>query len=318
MTELSLQAQIPDQARGQRLDQALAELFSDYSRSRIQQWIRNGNVIINDKQVTKPRVKVQGDEFVVINAELEAEVSWQGEDITIDIVHEDEDIMVINKAAGMVVHPAAGNWSGTLVNALLHHHSELEQLPRAGIVHRLDKDTSGLMVVAKTLQSHTHLVKQLQERQVNRQYLCLAYGAITAGGTVDQPIARHPVRRKQMAVVENGKFAITHYRIEERFPHYSYLRVKLDTGRTHQIRVHMAWLKHPLVGDPVYGGRLRLPPGASNTLIETLRTFPRQALHATELGLIHPATKQDVSWQADIPPDMEQLLNVLRNEQSNL
>ena len=317
MTELTLQAQIPEQARGQRLDQVLAELFSDYSRSRIQQWIRNGAVSVNERQVTRPREKVQGLEQVSINALLEAEVGWQAEDIAIDIVHEDDDIIVINKSAGMVVHPAAGNWDGTLVNALLHHHSELEQLPRAGIVHRLDKDTTGLMVVAKTLQAHNHLVNQLQKRKVNRQYLCLINGAITAGGTVDQPIARHPVRRKLMAVIESGKPAITHYRVEERFSHFCLLRVKLETGRTHQIRVHMNWLKHPLVGDQNYGGRLRLPPGATDALQTTLRSFHRQALHATELGLVHPATKTSVSWQAPIPNDMEELLNVVRNNQSS-
>jgi len=315
MTEITLQAEIPQQAHGQRLDQALADLFSDYSRSRIQLWIRDGKVTVDNKLITRTREKVLGCESVSINVELEASVSWHGEELAIDIVHEDDDIIVVNKAAGMVVHPAAGNWDGTLVNALLHHHPELEQLPRAGIVHRLDKDTTGLMVVAKTLQAHNHLVNELQLRKVNRQYLCLAYGAMTAGGTIDQPIARHPVSRKQMAVIENGKTAITHYRIEERFTHFSYLRVKLETGRTHQIRVHMAWLKYSLVGDPVYGGRLRLPPAASESLISALRGFQRQALHATELGLIHPLTKQEVSWKAAIPEDMEQLLNHLREQE---
>lgn len=314
MTEVSLQAKISEQARDQRLDQALAELFSDYSRSRIQQWIKEGKVTVDGHVVSKPRVKVSGNESVSIQTELEPEVSWQGQDIAVDIVYEDDDIMVINKAAGMVVHPAAGNWEGTLVNALLFHHPELEQLPRAGIVHRLDKDTTGLMVVAKTLQAHTHLVNELQERKVNRQYLCLVNGTMTAGGTVDMPIGRHPVRRKQMAVIENGKPAITHYRVEQRFSHYSLLRVKLETGRTHQIRVHMAWLKYPLVGDPVYGGRLRLPPGATEEQIAALRGFNRQALHATELGLIHPKTLEPVSWQAPMPSDMASLLDILSEE----
>jgi len=311
MTALSLEATILEQSRGQRLDQVLAELFSDYSRSRIQQWIRNGKVTVDGKIISRPREKVQGGEIVIIETELDVEVSWQGENIAIDIVHEDDDIIVVNKAAGMVVHPAAGNWNSTLVNALLYHHPELEQLPRAGIVHRLDKDTTGLMVVAKTLQAHAHLVNELQTRQVNRQYLCLVNGCFTAGGTVEQPIGRHPVRRKQMAVIASGKPAITHYRIEQRFAQYSFLRVKLETGRTHQIRVHMSWLKHPLVGDPVYGGRLRLPSGASEDFIAMLRGFNRQALHATELGLIHPKTLQAVSWQAEIPLDMQQLLQTL-------
>jgi len=315
MTELSLQAQIPEQARGQRLDQALAELFSDYSRSRIQQWIKKGSVKVDGVVISRTREKVQGHESVTIHTELEAEVTWHAQNIAIDIVFEDDDIIVVNKAAGMVVHPAAGNWDGTLVNALLYHQPDLEQLPRAGIVHRLDKDTTGLMVVAKTLQAHTNLVNQLQARKVNRQYLCLANGLIPAGGTVDEPIGRHPVRRKQMAVIESGKPAITHYRVEEKFNHYSFLRVKLETGRTHQIRVHLAWLKHPLVGDPVYGGRLRLPPKASDKLITALREFPRQALHATELGLIHPKTKQDISWQAPIPDDMESLLATIRDDE---
>jgi len=314
MTELSLEAQISDKAVAQRLDQALAELFPDYSRSRIQQWIKKGHVRIDNNVITKPREKIHGGEFVHIEAELETAIPWQAEDIDVNIVHEDDDLIVVNKAVGMVVHPAAGNWDGTLVNALLHHHPELEQLPRAGIVHRLDKDTSGLMVVAKNLRAHTHLVSELQDRKINRQYLCLVNGVITAGGTVEQPIGRHPVRRKQMAVVTTGKQAITHYRVIEKFRNYCFLSVKLETGRTHQIRVHMAWLKHPLVGDPLYGGRLRLPPGASEQLIELLRNFQRQALHATELGLVHPSTKEYISWQAPIPEDMQLLLSRLQEE----
>jgi 23S rRNA pseudouridine1911/1915/1917 synthase len=314
MTDLTLNAQISEKAQGQRLDQALASLFSDYSRSRLQIWIKKGNVSLNGIIVTKPREKVLGLEDVILTVELEPEVTWQAEDIAINIVHEDDDILVVNKAAGIVVHPAAGNWDGTLVNALLHHHPDLEKLPRAGIVHRLDKDTSGLMVVAKTLQAHAHLVNELQTRKVNRTYLCLANGAITAGGTVDQPIARHPVKRKLMAVVKSGKHAVTHYRVEQRFKNYTFLRVKLETGRTHQIRVHMAWLKHSLVGDPVYGKRLNLPPKAGDELITMLRTFNRQALHATELGLIHPKTLEAVQWQANIPNDMVLLLQSLSND----
>ncbi len=314
MTELSLEAEISVKAVSQRLDQALAELFPDYSRSRIQQWIKNGDVTIDEQKITKPRQKVQGGEMVSIHAELETVIPWQGEDLPINIVYEDDDLIILNKAAGMVVHPAAGNWSGTLLNALLHHDPQLDQLPRAGIVHRLDKDTTGLMVVAKSLKAHTYLVNELQLRNINRQYLCIVNGMITAGGTVEQPIGRHPVRRKQMAVVDAGKPAITHYRVEEKLNHYCLLRVKLETGRTHQIRVHMSWLKHPLVGDPLYGGRMRLPSGATDRCIQTLRGFERQALHATELGFTHPSTKETMRWKAPIPEDMEALLSVLREE----
>ncbi len=312
MTELSLEGQISHKVTSKRLDQALAETFPDYSRSRIQQWIKDGHVRMNEKIITKPREKIQGGEHIAINAQLEAAVVWQGEDIAIDIVYEDNDLIIINKAAGMVVHPAVGNWHGTLVNALLHHHPELAQLPRAGIVHRLDKDTTGLMVVAKNLQSHAHLVDQLQMRNINRHYVCLVNGCMTAGGTINQPIGRHPIRRKQMAVINSGKQAVTHYRVKEKYNNYCFLAVKLETGRTHQIRVHMAWLKHPLVGDPIYAGHLRLPANASEELIQYLRYFQRQALHATELGFIHPATKEVMSWQAKIPEDMQQLLTILR------
>ncbi len=318
MTEISLQGQIKENAEGQRLDQALAELFSDYSRSRIQQWIKSGEVSVNDQIVNKIRAKVYGNELIKIQTELEAEVIWDAEDISIDIVHEDEDIIVVNKAAGLVVHPATGNWHGTLVNALLNHHADLEQLPRAGIVHRLDKDTTGLMVVAKTLKAHTHLVNELQLRNVNRQYICVVNGALTAGGMIDQPINRHPVKRKQMTVIEGGKPSITHYRIEQRFSYYTVLRVKLETGRTHQIRVHMSWFKHPLVGDPVYGGRLRQPPGVSSGFMKQIRNFNRQALHATKLGLIHPTSGEQMTWDADIPEDMKKLINVLEQEEQRL
>ena len=314
MTELSLEAKLTEDTAGLRLDRALAGAFSDYSRARIQSWIRNGNVKIDGQIITKPRIKVLGDEQIIIHAELEAEVSWKGEDIAITIVYEDDDIIVVNKSAGLVVHPGAGNWQGTLVNALLFHHPDLEKLPRAGIVHRLDKETSGLMVVAKTLEAHTHLVNQLQARTVSRQYLCLAYGAITAGGTINRPIGRHPVKRTQMAVVETGKHATTHYRVEKRFNHFTFLRVKLETGRTHQIRVHMTWLKHALVGDPVYGAGLRLPPSAGEKLKQALSNFKRQALHATELGLIHPTTLEEVSWHAPLPADMESLLAVMKED----
>jgi len=315
MNKLSLQSEIPPHASGQRLDQVLAELHSDYSRARIQQWIKAGFVTMNGSIVTKPREKVFALDKIAIKATIEAEVEWVAEDIAIDILYEDEDIIVVNKQAGLVVHPAAGNWSGTLVNALLNHHPELEQLPRAGVVHRLDKETTGVMVVAKSIKAHTHLVNALQQRKVNRQYLCIVNGTLTAGGTIEQPIGRHPVNRKQMTVLNSGKDAITHYRIEQRFQHYTYLRVKLETGRTHQIRVHMSWFKHPLIGDPVYGGRFRQPPGASEQLLLNLRKFKRQALHATKLGLVHPSSGEKMTWSCDIPEDMRHMLESLELEE---
>ena len=305
---------IPISFAGKRLDQVLSELFSDYSRSKIKFWIEEGMVRVSGELITKPRHKVQGLEDIELTALLEPQVEWQAEAIDVDIVHEDDSILVINKSPDMVVHPAAGNYEGTLVNALLHHCPELENLPRAGIVHRLDKQTSGLLVVAKTLQAHTHLVNQLQARTVSRTYLSLVSGIVTAGGTVDEPIGRHPRKRKQMAVVSSGKPAVTHYRVLERFPAHTLLEVKLETGRTHQIRVHMAFIKHPLVGDPVYGGRFKLPKGAGKELIETLQSFKRQALHATELSFEHPETKEWVSFKAEMPMDMQQVLTALRDD----
>ena len=297
--------------RGRRLDQALAELVRDYSRSRLQQWIRAGQVTV-DARVARVRETVRGGERVRIEAELAGETEHAPEPIRLDIVHEDAELLVINKPPGMVVHPAAGNPSGTLLNALLHHDPRLAMLPRAGIVHRLDKDTSGLMVVARTLVAHRHLVEALQARAVTREYLAVVNSVLTAGGTVDAPIGRHPVDRKRMAVVTGGKPAVTHFRVLERFRAHTLIRVSLETGRTHQIRVHMAHRHTPLLGDPVYGGRLRLPAGASDALRQTLKSFRRQALHAARLELVHPATGKTVSWEVDVPADMDELLAVLR------
>ena len=278
---------ISDDWAGKRLDHALADMFPDYSRSRLQQWLKDGQITVNG-EVLRAKDKVAGGEEVELYPKLECDTDWQAQDIPLDIVHEDEHILVIHKPAGLVVHPAAGNQDGTLLNGLLFHDTELATLPRAGIVHRLDKDTSGLLVVARTLKAQKQLVDQLQERAFLREYRAVVNGVLTAGGTVDEPIGRHPVHRKRMAVVHNGKTAITHYRIEQRFRAHSLLRVKLETGRTHQIRVHMAHINHPIVGDPVYGGRLKLPKGCTDELVETLRSFKRQALHATLLlSLIH-------------------------------
>jgi 23S rRNA pseudouridine1911/1915/1917 synthase len=298
---------------GQRLDQVVASLCPQYSRSQLQKWIKAGHIRVDDK-IYKPKERLTGGEQVIINAVLEPQTEFDAEDIPLTIVYEDDAIIIINKPAGLVVHPAAGNWSGTLVNALLHHEPQLEMLPRAGIVHRLDKDTTGLMVVAKTLEAHTDLVEQLQKRDVSREYLALVHGNVVAGSTVEANIGRHPVDRKRQAVTEGGKEAITHYRIEERFSHHTLLRVSLETGRTHQIRVHLSWKHMPIVGDQVYGGRPRFPAGASESLRGAVQAFPRQALHATRLGLTHPVTGESREWEAPIPEDMAELLDLLRKE----
>ncbi len=308
-----LHGEIPPSCAGMRLDQALAQLFNEYSRSRLSQWLKAGQVRVNGEQL-RGRDKVWGGEQVEIHAELEEQTDWQAEAIPLNIVYEDDQLIVINKPAGLVVHPAAGNPAGTLVNALLYHDSSLSTIPRAGIVHRLDKDTSGLLVVARTLTAQKSLVEQLQARSILREYQAVVSGILTAGGTVDAPIGRHPVQRKRMAVTPNGKPAVTHYRVVERFRAHSWIRCKLETGRTHQIRVHMAHIHHPLIGDPLYGGRLRIPQGCDANLAETLRHFQRQALHAGRLGLLHPGSGKSLEWKASLPTDMELLLAALRED----
>ncbi|MCB1668921.1 MAG: 23S rRNA pseudouridine(1911/1915/1917) synthase RluD [Porticoccaceae bacterium] len=299
---------------GSRLDQIAAQLFPEYSRSRIQQWIKQGDLRVNGER-KKSKEKLFGGELLTLNAELAAEGEWNPEPLALDITYEDDTLLVINKPAGLVVHPAAGNRQGTLLNGLLSHHPQLENVPRAGIVHRLDKDTTGLMVVAKTLAAHHSLIKQLQARTVSREYQAVCYGVMTGGGTVEADIGRHPKARTKMAVVgKGGKPAITHYRVMQRYRDFSHIRVKLETGRTHQIRVHMAHIGYPLVGDSVYAGRLKIPKAASESLVEMLRGFPRQALHAAELGLIHPDTEDYMCWQAPLPADFETLLSVLQRE----
>lgn len=304
---------VPADMDGQRLDQALATLYPEYSRSQIQKWIKAGHIRVDDK-ILKPKDRLTGGEEILIETVLEVQTDFAAEDIPLDIVYEDDDILVLNKPADLVVHPAAGNWSGTLVNALLHYKPTLEMLPRAGIVHRLDKDTTGLMVVAKTLIAHTSLVEQLQARDVSREYLALVHGNVVAGSTIEANIGRHPVDRKRQAVTEGGKEAVTHYRIEERFPHHTLLRVALETGRTHQIRVHLSWKHMPIVGDQMYGGRPRVPAGASESVRQAVQQFPRQALHATRLGLHHPVSGDYLQWQVAVPADMAALLDTLRAE----
>ncbi len=304
---------IPQELGAVRLDQAMAQLMPEHSRSRIQDWIKAGALLVNG-QPRKPRDKVMAGDHVTLQVTVEAVADWEAEAIDLDIVFEDEHLLVINKPAGLVVHPAAGHDSGTLLNALLHHCPDIDHLPRAGIVHRLDKDTTGLMVVAKTLVAHTSLVEQLQERTMGREYEAVVQGEMTGGGKVEEPMARHPKNRQKMAVVPNGKPALTHYRVLERFAGFTHVRLKLETGRTHQIRVHMSHIHYPLVGDPLYGGRMRLPKGATERLQEHLRQFRRQALHAKRLELRHPVSGETLEWEVPLPDDLNELLTVLRQE----
>lgn len=299
---------------GLRLDQVLADLFPEYSRSKLKTWIQDGCVAVNGEVITIPRHKMQMEERVTVQAEMDVQVTSEAQDIALDIVYEDEHILVINKPADLVVHPGAGNPSGTVLNALLNHVPNIDKVPRAGIVHRLDKDTTGLMVVAKTIPAQTHLVDQLQRREMSREYEAVALGTMVAGGIVDAPIGRHATKRTHMAVREMGKPAVTHYRVIEKFRAYTHLRLKLETGRTHQIRVHMAHIKHPLLGDQVYGGRPRLPKGASDDFIAALRGFQRQALHAAQLSLFHPETEEWMTWKAPLPQDMQDLLKAVKQD----
>lgn len=307
---ISLQATVTPELAGSRLDQAAAQLFPAYSRERLKQWIQDGTLTLDGEQA-KPKEKVMGGEMLVVDVVIEDETVALAEDIPLDIVHEDDQLLVLNKPAGLVVHPGAGNSQGTLMNALLHHEPSLSQLPRAGIVHRLDRDTTGLMVVAKTLTAHTSLVAQLSDKRVYREYEAVCYGNMTAGGTVEAPIDRHPHDRVKMAVVAGGRPAVTHYRILQRFPNHTHVRVQLETGRTHQIRVHLAHIGYPLVGDPVYA-RLRFPKGASFELNEKLKTFTRQALHARRLGLVHPGTGESCLWECELPADFVSLLDAIK------
>ncbi len=304
---------IASEYAGQRLDQALARLFPQYSRSRLQEWIKRGQVRVDGGQ-RRPRDKVLGGEQIELSVQMEQQMEDRPQNIPLHLLYTDDDLLVINKPAGMVVHPAAGNRDGTMLNALLHYDETLRNLPRAGIVHRLDKDTSGILVVARSLEAHHSLVEQLQAREIKREYRAVVCGVLTAGGTVEQPIGRHPVNRVRMAVIAGGKEATTHYRVLERFRGHSYLRVNLESGRTHQIRVHMAHIHYPLLGDPLYGGRMRIPAGSAEGLREQLQTFKRQALHAKVLGLAHPITGDWMEWKAEIPEDMQQLLAALRRD----
>ncbi len=303
--------ELPASAAGQRLDAALAAALPQYSRARLQRWIGAGAVLLAGRAVPG-RHRLAGGEQVRVRAEFAPDVAVAPEPIALRIVHEDEALLVIDKPAGLVVHPGAGNRSHTLQNALLAHDAALALVPRAGLVHRLDKDTSGLLVVARTPEAHTALVGQLQRREISREYLALCLGLPTAGGTIEQPIGRHRTQRTRMAVRHDGREAVTHYRIEERFRGHTLLRVQLETGRTHQIRVHLAHVGLPLVGDPVYGGRRRLVAGMGEAARAALLAFRRQALHAHRLALDHPSTGRHHAFEAPLPEDFRKLLAVLR------
>ncbi len=310
---IRLNTVIPDEYAGQRLDQALASLFKEHSRARLQNWIRQGKVKLND-EIVNQRHKLKGGEQIDIHAELETQIEHVSEDIPLDIIFEDEHLLVINKPVGLIVHPGAGNSSHTLLNALLHYDAKLEIVPRAGIVHRLDKDTTGLMIIARTPESHTLLVEAMQKRLIKREYQALVRGYITAGNVIEEPIGRHPRHRTRMAVVHKGKNAITHYRVLRRYKDFTLVNCQLETGRTHQIRVHMAHIHHPIVGDQVYGGRFSLPKACSEDLASALSKFKRQALHAWQLSLTHPINGDSLQYQASLPEDFQSLLDSIEHE----
>ena len=312
-TRLTLQVQLDESYLGQRIDQVAALVWNDFSREKLKQWLKEGHLLV-DGQSVKPKYKCEGTELLTLDVELEAQTRSLPEDIPLDIVYEDDDILVVNKPVGMVVHPGAGNSSGTLVNALLHYYPKSAELTRAGLVHRIDKDTSGLLVVAKNLEAQFSLSKQLAKKSVYRVYDLIVYGNMIAGGTVDEPIKRHPVDRVKMTVLPGGKDAVTHYNVKERFQHFTRVQARLETGRTHQIRVHFSYIGFGLVGDQVYMPRVRVPAGASELLNATLRGFRRQALHAAKLGLIHPRSGEEMMFDAPWPEDFNALVEVLRSE----
>ncbi|CAM4128251.1 23S rRNA pseudouridine(1911/1915/1917) synthase RluD [Vibrio neonatus] len=312
--QIELKSTVKESQLGQRLDQAIAELFDEFSRSRLKEWLLAGKVSVDGAVVTKARVRVMGGEDIVVLAEIEDEERWEAQDIPLDIVYEDEDLLVINKPRGLVVHPGAGTPDGTVLNALLHHYPQIAEVPRAGIVHRLDKDTTGLMVVAKNVPTQTRLVRTLQKRRITREYEAIAIGKMTAGGMIDKAIGRHSTKRILMAVSEFGKPAITHYRVAERFREHTRIRLRLETGRTHQIRVHMSYLQHPLLGDIAYGGRARIPKGATEELTTMIRSFDRQALHAVMLKFVHPTTGEEMQFHAPVPDDMIEMAEALRQD----
>lgn len=304
---------MPVELSGLRLDQVAAQLFGDFSRERLKSWIQDGHLTV-DGNPGRPKDRLAGGEDLRLNVVLTIETEAQPQAMDLNILYEDEHLLVLDKPAGLVVHPGAGNPDGTLLNALLAHCPDLQHIPRAGLVHRIDKDTSGLLVVAKTLAAQADLVEQLSEKTVYREYEAVVQGVLVSGGTIDAPIGRHPNERVKMAVIPGGKPAVTHYRVITRFRGHTHVRVQLETGRTHQIRVHFAHKGHPLLGDPVYGGRHRHPKGATPELLDILARFPRQALHARRLGLEHPASGEEMQFESPLPADFQELLQILARD----
>ena len=310
MRKIQLEIVIPEKFKGKRLDLALSKLFPEHSRSRIQSWIKAGEVEVNNSKYKQRNVVNSGD-IIKINTTLKSIDKHQAEHIDLDVIHEDKAIIILNKPAGLVVHPGAGNQKHTLVNALLHFDEKLDVLPRAGIIHRLDKDTTGIMIIARTIESYTYLVNELQKRNIKRNYKAIICGQLVAGGVIENKIGRHPVHRTKMAVTDKGKLATTHYRIIKKFQHYTYLDIQLGTGRTHQIRVHMNNEKHPIIGDPLYGKNTFIKKGINASLREFIKNFKRQALHAYNIEFTHPVSKKIISLKAELPDDMNNLIKIL-------
>lgn len=309
-TDSQQAARVGDEQDGKRFDKTLAELFPEYSRARLQAWIKAGRATL-DGAIVQPKAQVKSGQEILLRPAAAVASAARSEPMALNIVYEDQDLLVLNKPAGLVVHPGAGNPDGTLMNGLLHHAPDLNGVPRAGILHRLDKDTSGLLLVARSLTAHTRLVRALEKRDIRREYRAVCNDRLVAGGSIDKPIGRHRVHRTRMAVTDAGKPAVTHYRVLHRFSAHTFIAVRLETGRTHQIRVHMAHSLHPLVGDPVYGGRLRIPQGSSDLLADALRGFHRQALHASDLEFEHPVTAETMAFHAPLPADLMALLLAL-------
>jgi len=306
---------IPDRLIGSRLDAAISEMLPELSRNKITSWIKSGEILLNSNPF-KPKEKVLGGEIIEMNLSPEENTNWIAEDIKLDIVFEDEEILILNKPSGLVTHPGAGNTHGTLANGILFARPELNQLDRAGIVHRLDKDTSGLMVVAKTEHAKLSLIKQLESHSVSREYSAIVYGSMVTGGMVDEPIGRDAANRQKQTVNKGGKSAVTHYRVIEKFKNFTLIKAILETGRTHQIRVHMSHIGHPLLGDFTYGGKVKFPKGASEELKVAIKEFPRQALHAKKLSIIHPQQNKELSWKTKLPEDLDNMINILREYDS--